>query len=119
MAAPTRRKGYRPTERDLNSPWRRSNSPASTLVNGNAYSPHMPRKRESSASPIDQEYKKNVDVLKREWAKLEAERNRQKETVTVTEYAPREMVVQDFQPFDLDSFLEGLHQRQQQEQQDQ
>ena len=43
----------------------RSNSPASTLVNGNAYSPHMPRKRESSASPIDQEYKKNVDFLKR------------------------------------------------------
>jgi len=25
----------------------------------------MPRKRESSASPIDQEYKKNVDFLKK------------------------------------------------------
>ena len=43
----------------------RSSSPASPLVNGSAYSPHTPRKRESSASPVDQEYKKNVDFLRK------------------------------------------------------
>jgi len=85
-------------------------------VNGGSYSPHTQRKRESSASPVDQEYKKNVDFLKREWSKIESERSRKD---TVTECVLRDPEIKDFQPFDLDAFLENLHQRRQQQPQEQ
>ena len=40
----------------------RSGSPSTSLVNG---SPHPSYKRESTTSPADYEYKKNVEFLKR------------------------------------------------------
>lgn len=102
-------------ERQMDQNWRtapRSGSPSSSLVNG---SPHPSYKREPTTSPADYEYKKNVEFLKREWKKFETEHRSRKDAVT--EFVLREETsLQDFQPFDLDAFLEDLHRQQQPQQ---
>ncbi|KAJ7386235.1 hypothetical protein OS493_010632 [Desmophyllum pertusum] len=115
MAAHGRRKGQRNVERQMDQNWRtpsRSGSPGTPQVNGSAYPSY---KREPPA-PVDFEYKKNVEFLKREWKKFETEHRTSKDTVT--EFVPRDANTQDFQPFDVDAFLENLHQRRQQQQQE-
>ncbi|XP_020626101.1 uncharacterized protein LOC110063462 [Orbicella faveolata] len=74
-----RRRGQRNVnvERQMDQNWRtapRSGSPSSSLVNG---SPHLSYKREPTTS-ADYEYKRNVEFLKREWKKFEAEHRSRK-----------------------------------------
>ncbi|CAH3137214.1 unnamed protein product [Pocillopora meandrina] len=111
-----RRKGNRvPVERHLDQNWRqppRSGSPSTSHVNGN--SSHSSLKRDPNASPADQEFKKNVDFLQKEWRKLEAELKSKKDTITP--YVGRDPEKPDSQGVDLDAFLENVHRLQQQQQ---
>ncbi|XP_029189747.1 uncharacterized protein [Acropora muricata] len=110
-----KRKGQRPTEREMNLPWRnhspRPNSPLASHVNGSKFSPHTVRKRESSVPQGSLEHKKNLEILTREWEKVEKERSRKLENVT--DLVLRDSENADFQACDLDAFLENFHQLQQ------